>query len=225
MITIQGASIDLMPRFRELDRDVTAIERWVRRAGAMAALGMVGVELLGLWGARRRPRGRTIGLGYRAVPLPVYVVITVVYLAACVVLWRPLLPRLSLPARIAALIAGSLLYFPGIGLILWGRQALGEMYNVSSVLGVELFAGHRLVTSGPFALVRHPMYLGALFAGLGGVLIYRTWTLVFMAVHFLVLVMRARREEEALAAEFGEEWQAYRRRVPGWIPRLRSREK
>ncbi len=199
---------------------VSSAERWVRWAGAAAALGMTGVVLLGLREGLKRPRGRTVGRGYRTIPLPVYFVISVVYLAACVLLWRPVLPRPSWLARGMALAIGVLLYFPGIGLILWGRQALGEMYNVSSAFGAELFADHRLVTSGPYAIVRHPMYLGALLAALGGVLIYRTWTLLFMAVHVPVLVIRARHEDEALAAEFGEEWQAYRWRVPGWIPRI-----
>ena len=202
------------------DRLLGFMERWVRRASAIAALGMTGVVLLGMLEGLKRPKGRTVGRGYRAIPLLAYVVIGAIYLAACVVLWRPFRPELSRPGRVVALAVGALLYFPGIGLILWGRQALGEMYNVSSAFGAELFADHRLVTSGPFAIVRHPMYLGAMLAALGGVLIYRTWTLLFMAVHAPVLVIRAWREDEALAAEFGEEWQAYRRRVPAWIPRI-----
>jgi protein-S-isoprenylcysteine O-methyltransferase Ste14 len=35
--------------------------------------------------------------------------------------------------------------------------------------------------------------------------------------------VRARREEAALAAEFGAEWEEYKRRVPGWFPRLRGK--
>ena len=99
---------------------------------------------------------------------------------------------------------------------------MGEMYRPASALGVQLSAGHRLPKAhGPFALVRHPLYLGLQLAALGGLLIFRTWTLAFVTVNFLALVVRARREEEALAAEFGDEWKAYARRVPGWIPRLR----
>jgi protein-S-isoprenylcysteine O-methyltransferase Ste14 len=43
---------------------------------------------------------------------------------------------------------------------------------------------------------------------------------VFTTVAFLGLVLRARREEQALAAEFGQHWQEYCQQVPGWIPRL-----
>jgi protein-S-isoprenylcysteine O-methyltransferase Ste14 len=95
------------------------------------------------------------------------------------------------------------------------------MYRTASGLGVQLHAEHRLITFGPFALVRHPLYLGLQLAALGGFLLYWTWTLVFVTVSFLGLVIRARREEQALAAEFGEGWDAYCQRVPAWIPRLR----
>jgi protein-S-isoprenylcysteine O-methyltransferase Ste14 len=130
---------------------------------------------------------------------------------------------LSPPLHALALAVGALLYFPGLGLALWGRSALGAMYNVSMSVGVQLHAGHRLITSGPYALVRHPMYLGIILAAWGGLLLYCTWACVFAAVVFLGLAVRARREEQALAAEFGAEWGAYCRRVPGWLPRLRRR--
>jgi protein-S-isoprenylcysteine O-methyltransferase Ste14 len=109
-------------------------------------------------------------------------------------------------------------YFFGLGMVLWGRLALGKMYFVSSSLGVQLQKDHELVTHGLYALVRHPMYLGILMVGLGGILLYRTWTLVFVSLNFPVLLLRAKREEEALGEEFGEEWMKYRRRVPAWLP-------
>lgn len=76
------------------------------------------------------------------------------------------------------------------------------------------------MTSGPYALVRHPMYLGILLTGLGGILLYRTWTLVFIALTGMGLVLRARREEQVLAAEFGQAWQDYCLRVPVFSPRI-----
>jgi len=122
--------------------------------------------------------------------------------------------------RVLMLVLGISLYFPGLALVLWGRLTLGKMYNVSSALAAQLYIDHQLIIDGPFAYVRHPMYLGVLMAAFGGLLIYRTWTLVFLAVAFLGLVVRARREEQGLAAEFGEQWEEYCERVPAWIPCL-----
>jgi protein-S-isoprenylcysteine O-methyltransferase Ste14 len=93
------------------------------------------------------------------------------------------------------------------------------MFGVSSSLTAELYEGHRLVDDGPYAFVRHPMYLGVMLAAFGALLIFRTWTMVFYTLTSLGLIVRARREEDLLAAEFGEQWTSYKDRVPGWIPR------
>jgi len=194
------------------------IERLVQWAGAAAALVCLITALVGIARGLRRPHGRATGLAGKVLRLPAYLLIGAGFFGACTLLWRPLPLVLSPLTRAVALALGALLPFPGLALVLWGRLTLGEMYDVSSSVGAQLYAGHRLVTHGPFAIVRHPMYAGVILASAGGLLVYRTWTLLFTTLSFLGLVLRARREEEALAAEFGEEWEEYRRRVPAWIP-------
>jgi protein-S-isoprenylcysteine O-methyltransferase Ste14 len=199
------------------------VEGWVRWIGAVAAFVCLIAVLAGMARGLRRPRGRTTGLARQILTLPAYLLISVGFFGTCYLLWRPLPLALSAPARTVTLALGALFLFPGLALVLWGRFTLGEMYYVSSSMGAQLYADHRLVTHGPFALVRHPMYVGILLASMGGLLIYRTWTLVFTTVTFLGLVLRARREEQALAAEFGERWQEYCRQVSGWTPRILKR--
>ena len=189
--------------------------------GAVALAVFMAAVLGGMARALRRSRGRASGLGAHALRWPVYVLIGVPFFMLAVLLWRPLPLILSPALSAVALALGVLLYFPGLALAVWGRLALGEMYNVSMAVGAQLFAGHRLIISGPYALVRHPMYAGIILASWGSLLIYRTWTCAVLAVMFLGLAVRARREEQVLAAEFGPEWEAYRQRVPGWIPRLK----
>ena len=190
-------------------------------AGAVAVTLALADTLLGVWRGLRRPKGRATDRARGAVRAPLLLLLgSMLYLGLCAVLWRPLPSMLSLPTRVAGLTLGTLLFFPGVALILWGRLVLGKMYNVSSIFGVQLFADHRLVTHGPFAFVRHPMYLGLLATALGGLLIYRTWTFVLVAAQFVALVVRARREEQVLAAEFGAQWEEYSRRTPAWIPHL-----
>jgi protein-S-isoprenylcysteine O-methyltransferase Ste14 len=131
-------------------------------------------------------------------------------------LWRPLPVELSARQRAVALLLGSLLYFPGLLLMLWGRLTLGQMYDVSSGFGARLFADHRLVTSGPYALVRHPMYVGGQLAEVCSFMLWRNWATLLIMLNAPALFLRARREEEALAAEFGAEWDTYCRHVPAW---------
>jgi protein-S-isoprenylcysteine O-methyltransferase Ste14 len=145
---------------------------------------------------------------------------TALYAAVCILLWRPLPITLGEGARIALTLLGAALYFPSLVLYGWGLRTLGAMFGVASGFGVRLYSGHRLVSTGPFSFVRHPMYLAVMLAGLGGLLIYRTWAMLFFSLNMLGLVIRARREERALEAEFGVEWAEYARRVPAFVPRL-----
>ncbi len=197
------------------------LEPIVQGLGGLAALATFGTIMVGLLRAWRHPVGRESGAipGLLRSPL-FYLAAGCVYAGLCVVIWLPLPLALSPLAHALSLVTGSVIYLAGLALVLWGRLTLGRMYNVSYSFDVQLYADHRLVTHGPFAIVRHPMYLGILLAGLGGVLLYRTWTLVFIAANFLGLLVRARREERALAAEFGEAWQRYCRRVPAIVPHL-----
>ena len=197
-------------------------ELWARRIGALGVLGEVLMVSHGVSHAWRRPKGRIVGRAYERPSLPMYLAVALEGLfgfGALIVLWRPIRLRLPRPLRAVALMFGSVLYGVGFGSVIWGRVVMGEMYNVSTEVGAELFAHHRLVTSGPFALVRHPMYLGVAIQFLGGVLLYRTWSVVLLLAEEIVTnIGRARREEQALAAEFGQEWQAYARRVPPGLP-------
>ncbi len=205
------------------DRRLELIETWVRKIGAIAMLVTLVAVFVGLGRGLRRPRGRTTGGASKILRLSTYLLISIPYFGACFLMWRPLRVTPSLPVRLLAVILGAMLYFPGMALVLWGRLTLGEMYNVSSGFGVQLYANHRLVTHGPYAYMRHPMYLGLLLAALGGLLLYRTWTLVFLLSNALaVIAFRGRREEQALAAEFGEQWQEYCRRVPYLIPHVQK---
>jgi protein-S-isoprenylcysteine O-methyltransferase Ste14 len=198
------------------------IESWVRGVGIVVGLATLAVALWrGVWRGLQRPSGRTTGMAGKVLRAPLLIVIGFLWVGACVILWRPVPLTLSESARLIALALGAGLYFAGVGLYLWGAKTLGEMYRPSSSVGVRLSAEHKLVTHGPFAWVRHPLYVGLQAGAIGGVLLYRRWTFVFVALKFKLLVIRARREEKALAAEFGEDWEAYVSRVPAWIPRFR----
>jgi protein-S-isoprenylcysteine O-methyltransferase Ste14 len=87
-----------------------------------------------------------------------------------------------------------------------------------------LFAQHQLVIKGPYSILRHPMYTGLILAALGSLLIYVTWTSLFYACFAPWITVRAWREEAALAMEFGEEWQTYRKHVPAFLPRLKRKK-
>ena len=197
------------------------IDNIVRWMGGLLAYAILGIILFGIWRGTQRPAGRTTGLNGTWLSSPwFYLASALLFFAVCYFGWIPLPLEVSTPTRAWLLALGSLVYFPGMLFVLWGRLALGKNYFVSTGFGAQLFAGHQLVTSGPFAIVRHPMYTGLILAALGSLLIYPTWTTLLFACFAPMITVRARREETALAAEFGEEWQEYCKRVPAFIPRL-----
>jgi len=200
---------------------IETVESVVRWVGATAALVFLTVAVTGLVGKRNRPAGRTAGKVRRWSPL--YALGFIVFIGACVFLWKPIPLKLTSGLGVAALALGALLYFPGLALYVWGRFAIGDMFGTSSTSGAGLYGDHRLVTRGPFTRVRHPMYLGLILGVIGGLLVYRTWTSALLLVFTVVLPLRARREEQVLAAEFGDDWEEYRRRVPAFIPFRRKR--
>lgn len=204
---------------------VNNAEKWVRRGGAVWVL-IAGVAVYsGIISGSRRERGLTTEGTPEAAQLflsgspRVLAPITLFSLWVLRLLWRPICSCVPDRVRRILLVVGSMLYFPGIALMLWGRVTMGKMHNVSTVAGAQLYADHKLITTGPFSLVRHPMYVGGIMAELGALLLYRTWTALLIVINIPVLPARAKREEALLAARFGAEWEEYSRRVPAWLPR------
>lgn len=189
--------------------------------GGVAAFATFGTILAGIGLGIRRPAAKTTGRTAAWLRSPVfYLLATTLFIIVSVALWLPLPVILSPQARKWMLVLGAMTYFPGMLFVLWGRLALGKMYFVSTSFAAPLFAHHKLVTHGPFTIVRHPMYLGLTMAALGSLLIYHTWTSAVYVIFAPFLLLRARREEQTLAAEFGEQWQEYQRDVPGFFPYL-----
>lgn len=195
------------------------LETVIHWMGGLLAFSTLGFLLYSIWRGTQRQPGRTTGRNAAWLRSPVfYLAASAVFFGIAWLGWIPLPVSFPLLTRTVMLFLGALLYFPGLAFVLWGRLALGKNYFVSTGMGAQLFANQQLVTSGPYALVRHPMYAGLALAAWGALLIYFTWTTVYFAVFAPMLFLRARREEQVLAAEFGEQWQEYSRRVPAFLP-------
>ena len=112
------------------------------------------------------------------------------------------------------LVVGLVLDLGGSAFLVWGRQALGRNWSQT----VAEKEGHELVTWGPLAIVRNPMYTGGLAAGLGAVIVVGgAW--VFMSLLLGVLfVTRVFAEDALLARQFPEAYPVYRARTKALIP-------
>jgi protein-S-isoprenylcysteine O-methyltransferase Ste14 len=111
---------------------------------------------------------------------------------------------------------GLVLFALGFIGINWAEAALGRLFSFQ----VELQEGHRLVTGGPFRLVRHPRYAFILLYSLGLSLVFRSGAALLLTGALLaVLLWRISDEEALLRRAFGE-WEGYARRTWRLVPWL-----
>ncbi len=84
----------------------------------------------------------------------------------------------------------------------------------------------RLVTEGPYAYVRNPLYIGNFFVGLGFLVMAWAWMPWILFVFFLLFTVQysaiVHLEEEFLLQKFGNMYRAFQSQVPKWIPRRLS---
>jgi protein-S-isoprenylcysteine O-methyltransferase Ste14 len=115
----------------------------------------------------------------------------------------------------ALFVAGAVMLAAGLGLAVWARVHLGQNWSGH----VTLKAGHRLIRSGPYAIVRHPIYTGLLLAIIGtAVTIDEVRGVVAVILVLEAHIRKLRLEERWLTEEFGSEYDLYKREVKALIP-------
>ena len=159
--------------------------------------------------ARVRRGRRTIGRGGPlAQYLPYFIWVPYVVIAV-----RPG-PELLFPDAVRWV--GLALVVAGIGFSIWSARTLGRHFDME----VEVHEGHQVVDQGPFAIVRHPVYLGLAVHLIGTCLATGNGMLIAGTLlgAFPALYVRAAAEERLLRAALGPAYDAYARRVPMLIP-------
>jgi protein-S-isoprenylcysteine O-methyltransferase Ste14 len=119
----------------------------------------------------------------------------------------------------AALIASMVVAPFAVGLGWWATRHLGKQWRYVAALT----QGHELITTGPYRLIRHPIYTSMFGMLLATVLAWSWWPLGIAAVVLFVIgtEIRIRSEDALLAARFGEKYTAWRAKTPAYIPFIR----
>lgn len=157
--------------------------------------------------ARREPlRSRLLHLG----PL----------LLATLLLCLPGVPIAVLGERFLAPAAwpiwlGAALTAAGLLFTVWARRHIGK--NWSAIVTIK--EGHEFIASGPYAIVRHPIYTGLLLAFAGSALALGEWRGVLaLAIVAWALWRKLRLEERWMLQHFGDAYRVYCRRVAALLP-------
>ena len=134
-------------------------------------------------------------------------------------LQTPLLAGAPAWVETVLLVSGVALMAVSVWLVMAAVRSLGKNWS----LAARVITDHELIATGPYALVRHPIYTGMLGMLIADGLVFGTWqgSLAGIAIYWLGTAMRTRREEALLRGMFGAKYDDYARRVPALVPGLR----
>ena len=105
----------------------------------------------------------------------------------------------------------------------WAAKSLGKYWSHQ----VEISPEHKLIKTGPYKHIRHPVYLSAVLDTLGIPLLANAYYTIGPAIimRFLAILIRMRIEEKALIEKFGEEYIKYKNETGAVIPRIKKNNK
>ena len=124
------------------------------------------------------------------------------------------------PAPEVPRIVASMILAPAGALFGWlAVRHLGKQLRILA----GLYTDHELIRTGPYAVVRHPVYASMFLMMLATGLLMAAWPLLVLSIVLYVAgtEIRIHAEEGLLRARFGAEFDEYRRRVPAYLPFLR----
>jgi protein-S-isoprenylcysteine O-methyltransferase Ste14 len=122
-----------------------------------------------------------------------------------------------LPKSPALEFAGLLVTALGVAFAIWARAHLGANWSGA----VSIRAGHELIRTGPYRRIRHPIYTGMLLAMVGTALVVgQLRGLAAVAICFTAFFLKASKEEQWLAKEFGDAFENHTRHTGMFLPRF-----
>ena len=123
--------------------------------------------------------------------------------------------RQIVPRTEAWVLAGAALTVAGMLFSVWARAVLGRNWSGR----VTIKQDHELISRGPYAFVRHPIYTGMLAALLGTALVYgEARCFAGLLICGFGLWLKSQTEEQFMIQQFGEQYVHYRQRVRALVP-------
>ncbi len=145
-----------------------------------------------------------------------------IFLIAILLLMTPRIPlpwlyREIWPRGLWPFWLGAAVTIAGLLFAVWARRHLGSNWSRS----VTIKQGHELITTGPYGLVRHPIYTGILVGFLGSAIASsQVRGFIAFALIFLAFWLKLRMEEQWMRAQFGETYANYARHTAALVPYL-----
>ena len=121
----------------------------------------------------------------------------------------------SSPIDIPLQIVGVVLQCAALFIAMWGALSLGEFAG-----DLRLKKGHRVIKTGAFRHMRHPLYAALIFWCVGSFLFFKSFLFLILVVLVPAIYFEAKLEEKALISAFGEEYESYRAASGMFFPKV-----
>jgi protein-S-isoprenylcysteine O-methyltransferase Ste14 len=129
----------------------------------------------------------------------------------------PALYRQLWPSGIWPFCVGAATTVVGLLFAVWARHHLASNWSSS----VNIKQGHELITTGPYAMVRHPIYTGILTGFLGtAIALSQVRGVIGFVLIFIVFWAKLSKEEEWMLSQFGETYTSYAHQTAALVPFL-----
>jgi protein-S-isoprenylcysteine O-methyltransferase Ste14 len=169
-----------------------------------------------------RIKARDTKATQRLEPAATQILRALTFLIVIVVLSTPRIPlpwlyRQLWPSGIWSFWIGAAVTVIGLLFAVWARRHLGSNWSQA----VTVKQDHELITTGPYAVVRHPIYTGILTGFLGTTIaLSQVRGVIGFVLIFLVLWAKLRKEEEWMRSQFGETYATYAHQTAALLPYL-----
>jgi protein-S-isoprenylcysteine O-methyltransferase Ste14 len=180
----------------------------------VSLLAFAGPMLLGVSGHHGEPKPRASQEGAGRAPVVANLSAFGLFFPSLLIFSGGSEASMALPLALS----GCFLALAGAALVLRSRAGLGPAWSFVP----KADQGTGLVTTGPYRLVRHPIYLGLALLAVGEALAFGSWPALMIVLSGIgpTFAWRARAEEKLLSRTFGERYAVYRQRTKMIIPHL-----
>lgn len=114
---------------------------------------------------------------------------------------------------------GHVLFWISVAVAIWARQTIG--WNWAHAADFQILPGQQLVTWGPYAYVRHPMYSALLVMFIGVELLTTSWLILGAVPLIWFFIWQSKKEEAILMKAFPKEYREYSKRAGMLFPKMR----
>jgi protein-S-isoprenylcysteine O-methyltransferase Ste14 len=185
----------------------------------LAGVILCWVFFAGIFFLRKRPQKATEAKRDKSASLGICLQMIGYFLVFFQPPWRPFLPPVAALSGIAGIVFGVITV--GIAAMSgWLIESAVRTLGKQWALRARLVEGHQLITVGPYAHIRNPIYTGMLGMLIATGLATEHWLALIAAVVVFAIgmVIRVRSEEKLLRTEFGEQFEEYARCVSAVVP-------